>query len=205
MKKFVVLLLAIFLVVPALAHAVKVKLPNGQDITIDGMPEHERNALLKHLSKEEKSSPITIPNSPAELKEWSQLITGTIKDIASDLNVAVNDFVKTPAGLGISALIIYKVAGKDMLQRAWSFFIVPFWFIITTLLGVALFYFFKPITFYQKKKVITEKNGKDVVKYSDPKRTTRYPFASDEARGVGIGIIVAIFIANTIAALSIFF
>ena len=42
-------------------------------------------------------------------------VTSVIKTVAKDLNVAVNDFIKTPVGIITTGVIVYKFVGKDFI------------------------------------------------------------------------------------------
>ena len=155
-----------------------ITLPNGSTLDITNLSDEE---VKKAISLARKS--ITPPEEivsvvdkvkdmdPNKLDAWRKLLTGTIKDICNDLNIAVNDFVKTPVGLGIAALITYKVAGKDLLENALDIIImVPFWCFVT---GVSLFfgwYFFSMKTVYI---IEYDKDTGKVVK-KIPDRTHRY-------------------------------
>ena len=145
MKKALVLFLILLFFIPSISSAVKVTLEDGTEINTDGLSDSEKQQFLQYLEKvndatkenmKDTASSVLMETAkdPAKLNEWRKLLTGTIKDICNDLNVTVNEFVKTPVGLGISALIFYKVAGKDLMSGMTKLAILtPLFFIILTL------------------------------------------------------------------------
>ncbi len=180
-----------------------IRLPNGAIIPVDNLSDTDKSDLIrisKKMAVPDNSIDLKSVN-PNDIKEWSTLISGTIRELCQDMNVAVNDFIKTPAGLGISALIIYKVAGKDIMHRLYNMLVVPYWFISSGIILFVGFYFFRPITVYER----IEEEGKKIIK-TEPMRTTRFPWKKDsEAKPLFGLVLIGAFIANTIASLVIFF
>ena len=167
------------------AKAQMMTLPNGQEIDVSKLSNQE---ILDAVKIARKSIPEPTTNDvidmvkgidPGSLDAWRKLITGTIKDVCNDLSITVNEFVKTPVGLGISALIIYKVAGKDLLENAMDIIIlIPFWIIVT---GINLYigwYFFHCKTLYEYKDI---GNGK--IEKTNPERVTAYAWEDDSESG----------------------
>lgn len=156
-------------------------LPNGQKIDASKLSNQE---ILDAIRISQKSIPEPAKNemfdmvkgvNPESLDAWRKLLTGTIKDICNDLSITVNEFVKTPVGLGVAALIVYKVAGKDLLENALDVLIlIPFWFIVT---GINLYigwYFFHCKTVYEYKDL-----GDGKIEKTNPKRVTAYAWEED--------------------------
>ena len=81
-----------------------------------------RNAVIYAIKEKEKMQKAAAPlemlpkMDPSTAKEWVSIFTGAIRDICHDLNVEVNDFIKTPVGMLVGGLIVYKVVGKDVLS-----------------------------------------------------------------------------------------
>lgn len=48
-------------------------------------------------------------------KEWASLVSSTIKDTCSSLNIGINNFITTPVGLMAVGFTFYKIAGQDTL------------------------------------------------------------------------------------------
>jgi len=85
------------------------------------------------------------------LKEWAGVISDTIKTVCHDLGVEVNEFVKTPVGMIVTGLIIYKVIGKDVITSARRiFFVLIGWPIGMFIIGLSFFMFHVP------KKIVTK-------------------------------------------------
>jgi len=182
-------------------------LPNGQELNVENLTDNEILDAIKIAKKsmpQQKTTVVEIVEgiNPSDLNEWRQVITGTIKDVCNDLNIAVNDFVKTPVGFGVAALIVYKVAGKDMLETAFDVvFAIPLWFTITFINLCLLLYFFKPVTVYGK---ITETPDKKIIREL-PERSTRYPFKSNDSRNtLGAFIMLSEILMTVICMIIIF-
>ena len=176
-----------------------ITLPNNTQLDITNLTDEQVNEAIKIARRsitppeEIKTVVDTVKDlDPNKLNAWRELLTGTIKDICNDLNIAVNDFVKTPVGLGIAALITYKVAGKDLLDNALDIIImVPFWSFVT---GVCLFfgwYFFSMKTIY--KTTYDKDTGKLIEK--TPERVHRYNTKGSTRESVGwISLIIWIIV-----------
>jgi hypothetical protein len=196
---------------------------SSQTVNLDNLSAQEK-ALYFELQKKSQLNPSsTTAESVAKgiqdlkgidlnsLTQWRIFITDTIKDICRDLNVSVNEFIKTPAGAGIAGLIIYKVAGKDILFTVVSkvfdiLFIIPFWIFMM----IIIFYFwrkyFTPVLVYEK--IIEEKDetGKitSVIK-KKPYRKTSYPFSSNDSRNfMAAALIIGFILTNFITLMIIF-
>jgi len=182
-------------------------LPNGQELDVTNLNNQEILDAIKIAKKSIPDPKSTVAEmvrgvNPSDLNEWRMLITGTIKDVCNDLSITVNEFVKTPVGLGIAALIVYKVAGKDIMENAFDvIFAIPLWFTITFINFILILYFFKPVTIYNR---IIEKDGK-IIERRDPERQTRYPFKSNDARNCMGGYIMISEIIITLVCLIIVF
>jgi hypothetical protein len=146
------------------------------------------------------------------INNWRQLITGTIKDVCNDLNVTVNDFIKTPAGMGVSALIIYKFVGKDLIagtkEIALKIYDILFLFPFTLMMFGMLFYLYKKMftqqVVYKEIKEYEEK-GKIIVAKSRPENKNKYEFKSDESKTMMIVFMVGSFVFTVITILIVVF
>lgn len=192
-------------------------LPNGTQVPLDGLSEYERGELVKNLSKvaeaQVKKSEIAeesvkvmadVISDPNKLEAWRKMLTGTIRDICDDLNVSVNEFVKTPVGAGVAALIIYKVAGKEILSEVVDvILIIPFWFIMMgTLFYLQRRYLGTSLVY---ERVWTPSEGKAKEIKEDPKRIINYPWASKDARVTFACVLYGTMLVITLITLLIVF
>jgi hypothetical protein len=226
MKKIAVALIFVMCLTPVLAGAVSVKLDDGTEIPLDGLNDTEKSNMINYMKKineaKAESSGITgaatealmeSAKDPTKLNEWRKLITGTIKDVANDLNITVNEFVKTPVGMGVAALIFYKVAGKDIFSKFMAIILaIPFWFSIIITCAVTARAFLGHKTEYTtvlkkvgniqnqdtKEQVKNKMDDNDTVEMKIPKRVCRYDWTSNDARNtfgcfmIGIPVVVTI-------------
>ena len=223
MKKILVVLILTIFLIPSFASAVTIKLHDGTEISLDGLNDSEKSNMIKYVEKMNAQAStlgstateaiLETAKDPVKLNEWRILITGTIKDVANDLNITVNEFVKTPVGAGVAALIFYKVAGKDIFSKAFSILLaIPFWFAIIITCAFTARYFLGHKTEYttitKSVRNLTEKANKEAVKehmpdaeevtMKVPKRVCRYDWNSNDSRNtfgcfmIGIPIVVTI-------------
>ena len=209
-KTIILVLLSIFLFV-SLASGESITLPNGQELNIDKLTESEVTQAIRTAQKslEGKKSAESVMQmvkgvDPTELEGWAKLITGTIKTVCNDLSITVNDFVKTPVGIGIAALIVYRVVGADLLDNALDLIImVPLWFIMTGIILFLGWYFFSAKTIYEK--IYYDDKGKKVKE--EPKRVPRYPWKTSNndmpTMDIFAGILIVAELAGTILTLMI--
>lgn len=197
-----------------------ITLPDGQTVPLDGLSGDEAKTVTRYMQKVAESQRAAANMKaetaavvaetladPDKLNSWRELITGTIKDICTDLNVSVNEFIKTPAGAGVAALIIYKVAGKELLGSVMDVvLIVPFWFVIMIVLFFLQRKYLSSKVIYERKKDISPKDSdKPKWEYFDPKHTTSYPWNSNEARCTFACVLYGSMAVVTLVALIIVF
>lgn len=233
MKKIAVVLILMFCL-PFVAGAVNITMDDGTVISLDALNETERNEMLKYMNKINKAKQeagwvqdlleeeefIESAKDPTKLNEWRKLITGTIKDVANDLNITVNEFVKTPVGAGVAALIFYKVAGKDIFSKFMSIILaIPFWFTIMITCALTARAFLGHKTEYtvvtKKAKYIQTEDTKDAVKehmpdaedvvLKVPTRVCRYDWNSNDARNIFGVCMIGIPMITTIACFIVVF
>ena len=136
---------------------------------------------------------------PEALTSWAKGIGNIIKEICDSLSISVNEFIKTPAGIGIAGLIIWKVGGPYVIDNMKDIFIgIPIWILCSTLILLSYRY----CCFPKKVKKITEDDKTKVVEYE-------YKFRNDwgdsERQGAALihclvfAIQTAIFIGMAIA------
>ena len=173
-----------------------ISMPGGMEVPLDGLSDQEKQKMMTFMDKvaksqAEKSKLATeaskvmaeVISDPVKLDSWRKLITGTIKDICDYLNVSVNEFIKTPAGAGVAALIIYKIAGKEMLSAiADVVLIIPFWFIMMGVLMYLQRKYLGSSVVYKKIWFPNKEDAKAKEIREGPERVINYPWESKEAR-----------------------
>lgn len=193
----IIVMLSVLFCGSAMAESKYVTLPDGNKIDVSKLSESEIYELVKISSKAVKKPEVNEVMSavqgmnPDNLNSWRKLITGTIKDVCNDLNVTVNEFVKTPVGLGVSALIIYKVAGKEILSEAMDIVLcIPFWFVFTFINAFLIFYFYGSKTVYEEA---TYGIGEQKRVIKTPKRVDRYAWEhkSEGKQALGWYIVIS--------------
>lgn len=53
---------------------------------------------------------------PEKVRAWGTLLGEGISAVCNSLNVEVNKFIRTPVGMFLAAVVVYKVAGDDMIE-----------------------------------------------------------------------------------------
>lgn len=74
-----------------------------------------------------------------EVSEWADMLSGIVVGTAQKVGFAVNEFVRTPVGLVVTGVIVYKAIGKDMIKL---FFAGAMW--IVTCIVSAMFFRRRP-------------------------------------------------------------
>jgi len=186
-----------------------INLPDGTEVPLNGLDSTEQQNLINYMSKISKAQQaarLASENSgiaatikkaatdPTELDQWRKLITSTIRDIANDLNVGVNEFITTPAGVIVTGLLVYNFAGKDMIVGGKEILTdimdvvlgIPMWFSIMLILYFIQRRYLRTITIYGKKEYFKEDENKPDkitrIVESEPERVISYKWSSDEAR-----------------------
>lgn len=190
----IIILLMIVSVSPS--YAEQITLPDGTKLTTDTLTDTEVIQAIKTARKsmDAKASTESVIGivqgvNPQDLEAWAKLITGTIKTICNDLSITVNDFVKTPVGIGAAVLIVYKVMGKDLLENALDIIImIPLWFILTGIILFLGWYFFSAKTVYER--IYYDEKGKKIKEGGH--QVSRFPWAKADKSEVPNSVIFAI-------------
>jgi len=212
MRKLIVALLMLAVISTCAPHAgaVTVTMDDGTKISLDALTDAERSTMLKYMDKiaTAKESMVEMPDglkaalgetltNPTKLDQWRKMITGTIKDVCNDLNVTVNEFIKTPVGMMVGGILLYRFAGKDFLNNAIDIVImVPLWLLLMCLWLFFMRYFFGTKLVYDIYETTPEKGQKKVTK-DNARKIPRYPWketnnGNSEAR-CGFGWFMAVF------------
>lgn len=217
MKKMMVvtMCLVLFVVGVAPVHAVTIKTANGMEISTEGLSNEEQAEMLRLVEKinhdtrkeVETATDIVADNNtdPTKLNEWRILITDTIKEVCKDLNVGVNEFIKTPVGMLAGGALLYKFAGKEILTTLLKILIIiPGWLVCMGIWGACLRYFFGSKLVYTTISESTDENGKLVKNKTRPEKIPTYPWACSETRDwVGFFFVVCPIIITCMALFAI--
>lgn len=126
------------------------------EVDLEKLDSSTRNKILNHL-QEEKILPQRLVSNPNEAKKWADVVSTSIKDICRNLNVEVNEFVKTPVGKLTVGLIIWKVIGSELKGIIFG---IIFWTIGMLIIGSTFYRFHVP---HKVKREITKDNKKETV------------------------------------------
>ena len=206
MRKMFVLLVSFMLIVGFSAPTFAQNRDNTK-VTVDlkELDDFTRNKVIEMIKKSESTGvPISLGDlKPLEIKTWANAITETIKDVCHNLNVEVNEFIRTPAGMLITGLIVYRVIGKDLLIGVKD--------IVFTIIGwtvcLLIIYLFVARKFLLPRKIKTEKTYEDKVKGKVKEVTYAfvqpYDFISKDSKTAAYAITVIISVILTFVAMVI--
>ena len=201
MKRFITILFVGLLICSLCAVPSSASTGTEVTVNLEDLDNITRNNVLNKLKELKKKKAGSITNKlanmdPAEVTKWTGAITKTIKDVCHDLNVEVNDFAKTPVGIGIVGIIIYKVVGADFISSMKTiFFTLLWWFIVS----VAVIISFRHFHMCKKVKVKTP-NDKGKLVTTDIKYVKRYNFNSNDGKvGSAWAHSIVFAVANVIA------
>lgn len=113
--------------------------------------------------------PVISKVDPATIKSWAESISGVIKTICGELNVSVNDFIKTDAGKITIFLVAYKMIGDDVRAIIFS----TLW----ALIFLPLIIFSLRIFHIPTKRKTKDKDGNEVITYE-----VRYDWQSGDCQ-----------------------
>ncbi len=153
-------------------------------IDLEQLPGETAKAVLAAKKKVNED----LPTTPEKAKEWAEVgeqIGEAIAATAKALGEEVNDFVKTPVGMGAALLVIWHVVGPDLWGIVGG---IPAWIIMSSIILWSFRYF-------HMSKKIKEKDEKGNVSVRYEKM---HDFVSNESKAVSGICHVVLFIANTI-------
>lgn len=99
---------------------------------------------------------------PGEIEAWSNAIGAVVKSLADAIGVTVNDFLATPAGIGIAAIIVWKAGGPYLINTIVDFTVGIFSWCIFSLIFI---WVFQRLYFARNKITITNQQGNTEVSY----------------------------------------
>jgi hypothetical protein len=199
MKKTLIVLMMILSIV-GFSTSVFAQQPNNTKITVDltTLDSYTRNAVIDQMKKNDVTGTFNLKDiNPTDIKAWVTAVSEGIKDVCHNLNIEVNDFIKTPAGLIVTGSIVYKVIGKDLLIG----FKDAFFGIVGWIISMAILYFLARKFVIPRKINVTKEymatvNGKQT---SIKEKTYQFVAPYELNDGLNRVFAFAIFIVLTIA------
>ena len=95
----------------------------------------EQKAVVKIEPKPEVSISEKSEATRKEVSEWADMLSGVVVGTAQKVGFAVNEFVRTPVGLVVTGVIVYKAIGKDAIR----FFLSSMIWVMTCIVSVLFF------------------------------------------------------------------
>lgn len=87
-------------------------------INTDGLSEAQKAELVQQAERMKETKGDITTTSVEKWTNFAEVFGRTIANTAKEVGVQVNEFVKTPVGKMTAAIIIYRYAGKDIIQAA---------------------------------------------------------------------------------------
>lgn len=207
MKKviFAMILVMVMLVMSGMVNAAK-SADTNVVVDLKDLDNNTRNAVVEAIKQKEKAAASdfvsTLPKmDPSSAKEWVSVFTTAIRDICHDLNVEVNEFIKTPVGMLVGGLIVYKVVGKDVINTIKRITLGTIGWVVT----MACLYIFVARKFFIRRKLKYTDTWNDkergVIKRDGYVFVTPYEFKSSDARTVAACFMTGVAIVITIVAM----
>lgn len=129
---FIAFLLTITFMSPVFAGSITTEdLGNFNSLT-----ETQKAQVIADIARAKEANGVTsdLPTTPEKMKEWADFGTAIGKGMAAtarELGIALDEFSKSTVGKIAIGLLIYKVAGKDLLGyifgTLWFLFGIPTW------------------------------------------------------------------------------
>lgn len=178
MKKCVICVIMLLSSLSAIAQQTKV------EIDLTKLDSETAKKVLGTLQQEQEASV-----SPEKISEWTQTAQGVgmaVKEVCSSINVESNEFIKTPVGILVAALLAWKILGASIIPKVLSMLI---WLIIVP----SAYLSFRRMHFGRKLKRIL-KDGTTEYYISEPK------WEDNDSRGFSAIVHLLIIVAATVAA-----
>lgn len=128
---------------------------------------------------------------PKQVKEWVREVGNVVGEVCKALNVSVNEFIKSPAGIMVAGVVMWKVGGPYVVNTLIDiFFGTTAWFVLTFIWS---WIFYKMIFGVRKIKVTG--SGKDkIVEYAPSFTFGNSKEADSSNRAVVVLILGAIYL-----------
>ena len=189
MKQMIIIAIcSLLLAGPGLAAIAYAEEPVKAALVIDGidlskLSSSARDEIIRVKAKavdETKTSVIgtvkdsnlidTIKNAdPNKFKEWASGAASGVRIFCTEIGVSVNEFIKTPAGMGICAIILYKYIGVGLIDKAIRVVIRSSLFLFNCMIFIFGFRYL----YGNKKKTTITGTGKEAVKTVE--KSFRFP------------------------------
>lgn len=178
--KWLGFVLVVFLTLPAYAQKVEFTLDD-----LKNMSDSERKVILDAVEKK-KPDMVMSADQMREYADIAKVLGASIKEVCVELNVGVNEFIKTPAGM---ITVVYLGWQIGLGEELWSTFIrfCIFMPLLYTVCGYLLW------RFIGSRKIVNEDSeGNKTISYEP-----RYHWEDTDNKG-GFGAVLAIvfFVGN---------
>ena len=188
MPRIVTILLACLFVVLLTVAATAQGLDNT-DLNLDGLTDAQIAELITQAEGMRTTPQQVDIDRLNQYAEFGQAFGSAIAQTAAEVGQATNEFIQTPAGKIAVALIVWKVAGDDLLGvvagMVWYLVMIPLWIV----------FWRKNVTNMRWNKVVTSgENGKNIVTHELTHDSMQE--RADVATWTMLGILAAICIAG---------
>lgn len=188
MKKIILVLMVLLL-----SSNVFAQNNNDTHVTVDlqSLNSDTRNSVLSAIEKEKNKNIPTPPIvNPEKIQSWANIgkeLGSAVSQMCKEINMGVNDFVKTPVGIITTCVLIWKLIGQN---------------IINVVVGLVLLFIFEPIVIWsfirlninERVEIDDGKNGKSI------KYIPRYEYSNDEGKYWSVALHIIIFVLIIIIA-----
>ena len=207
MKKTFILLMSFILAVGFFAPAFAQPRDNTK-VTIDlaDLDSLTRDKVIELMKKSNVTGTISLKDlSPDNIRTWVSSISAGIKDVCHELNIAVNDFITTPAGMIITGTLVYSLIGKQIfIGLKDTFFGVVGWVVSMLILFFLARKFILPRKVKTQREYEGEVGGKTrKIKQTTYEFITPYEFRTSESRSAAFTLIIVPAVIFTFAAMII--
>ena len=201
MRNFIACLVLGVFVMAAVPFSAMAQSETTVTVDLSDLDSNSRNAIIKALKKQESvTDTLSKVVDPKAASEWAMAVTGAIKEVCKTLNIEVNEFVKTPVGMMVAGLIVYKVIGKDVILYTKNIFFG----IVGWVLSMLILYFIA------KKFVLPLKVKQEFLHRDEDGKETRettykfvkpYDFRSEDAKTTVVSCLSIAAGATTLVAM----
>jgi len=201
MKKIILIVLVLLFLFPMHLFATT-NSGNNLKIEVDlskVSPTAAQEIIRLQKSESEGASVIQALNDETTVNKYSAIgkaIASTLKDVLQTINSETNSFAKTPVGITAVSLLIYEIAGKDIIRGIILMMLVLSLYIVV-LTSFKYFHTNKKTPVELTKDIITDGKPNKTIKKTF-EYIPRYSFSSDEARIASAVAHVVAFVVITV-------